>query len=37
MEELASIPDAGGQLPARVRLSQLSAVGRITAAMAAPQ
>jgi hypothetical protein len=37
MEELASIPDAGGQLLARVRLSQPSALGRITAGTGAPQ
>jgi hypothetical protein len=37
MEELASVPDAGGRLLARVRLSQPSAVGRITAATGAPQ
>jgi len=37
MEELASIAHAGGQLLARVRLSQSSALGRITAATGAPQ
>jgi hypothetical protein len=36
-KKLATIPDAGGQLPARVRLSQSSALGRITAATGAPQ
>jgi hypothetical protein len=37
MEERASIPDTGASLQARVRLSQPTAVGCITAATGAPQ